>query len=182
MKSICVFLGSNYGNNPAYSKVAKALGCELAVRGLTCIYGGSCNGLMNELANAALRAGGEVIGITVQALRDREIYHQGLTELHVMPTMHERKNLMVQLADGFIALPGGIGTFEEFFEAYTLSLLGYHTKPCGLLNINGFFDPLEHMLETAKREGFLEYPYQHPIIRSADPTEMVNLMLKSENS
>ncbi len=182
MKSICVFLGSNYGNRPIYTEVAKALGYELASRGLTTIYGGSCNGLMNELANAALGAGGSVVGVTVQDLKNREIYHQGLTELHVMPTMHERKNLMIQLAEGFVALPGGIGTFEEFFEAYTLSLMGFHNKPCGLLNIDGYFDPLEFMLKTAKKEGFLKYPHQHSIIRSADPTEMVNLLLKKGNS
>lgn len=120
MKSICVFLGSSIGSDPAYMEAAGAMGRELALRGLTCVYGGSCTGLMNQLAVSALAAGWRVLGVTVQALKDNENFHQGLTELHVLPTMHERKNFMVQLADGFVAMPGGIGTFEEFFKVYTL--------------------------------------------------------------
>lgn len=178
MNSICVFLGSSDGNHPAYIETAGALGRELAERDLTCIYGGSCTGLMKQLADSALSAGGKVVGVTVQALKDREEFHQGLTELHVLPTMHERKNLMVQLADGFVALPGGIGTFEEFFEVYTLQQMGFHSKPCGLLNVNGFFKPLELMLETAEKEGFLKNPHQKAIIRAVNPGEMLDLMIK----
>lgn len=178
MNSICVFLGSSTGNHPAYIDTAGALGNELAVRGLTCIYGGSCTGLMKQLADSALAAGGKVVGVTVQALKDREEFHQGLTELHVLPTMHERKNLMVQLADGFVALPGGIGTFEEFFEVYTLQQMGFHSKPCGLLNVNGFFRPLELMLETAEKEGFLKNPYQEGIIRAGNPGELLDRLVK----
>ena len=178
MNSICVFLGSSNGNHPAYMEAAEAMGHELAVRGLTCVYGGSCTGLMKQLADSALAAGGRVIGVTVQALKDKEEFHQGLTELHVLPTMHERKNLMVQLADGFVAMPGGIGTIEEFFEVYTLGEMGFHSKPCGLLNVNGFYEPLELMLDTAEKEGFLKKPHQKSIVRAESPGEMLDLMMK----
>ena len=179
MNSVCVFLGSNSGNHPAYMDAARAMGFEIAMRGLTCIYGGSCTGLMNQLADSALAAGGKVIGVTVQALKDRENFHQGLTELHVLPTMHERKNLMVQLADGFVALPGGIGTFEEFLEVYTLGQMGFHQKPCGLLNVNGFYAPLELLLDKAENEGFLKTPYQQSILRAESPSEMLDLLQKA---
>ena len=179
MNSICVFLGSSIGNHPAYMAAADAMGRELAARGLTCVYGGSCTGLMNQLAESALAAGGKVLGVTVQALKDKENFHQGLTKLYVLPTMHERKNLMVQLSDGFVALPGGIGTFEEFFEVYTLGQMGFHTKPCGLLDVNGFYAPLELMLDTADKEGFLKNPYQQSIIRTEDPAEMLDLLQKA---
>jgi len=179
MKSICVFLGSSSGRHPVYMEAADAMGREIALRGLTCIYGGSCTGLMNQLADSVLTAGGSVLGVTVQALRDQENFHQGLTELHVLPTMHERKNLMVQLADGFVAMPGGIGTFEEFFEVYTLGQMGFHAKPCGLLNVNGFYGPLELMLDTAEQEGFLKTPHRRSIIRAENPAEMLDLMQKA---
>lgn len=178
MKSICVFLGASVGNHPVYMEAAATMGYELATRGLTCVYGGSRTGLMNQLADSALSAGGKVIGVTVQALKDKENFHRGLTELHVLPTMHERKDLMTQLSDGFIALPGGIGTFEEFFEVYTLGKLGFHDKPCGLLNINKFYDPLESMLENAEREGFLKASHQQSIIRAKSSIEMLELMLQ----
>ena len=178
MNSVCVFLGSSIGNHPAYMAAARAMGHEIAVRGLTCVYGGSRTGLMKELADSALAAGGKVIGVTVQALKDKENFHQHLTELHVMPTMHERKDLMIRLADGFVALPGGIGTFEEFLEVYTLGQMGFHAKPCGLLDVNGFYAPLELLLETAEREGFLRNPYQHAILRTENPIEMLDLLQK----
>jgi uncharacterized protein (TIGR00730 family) len=178
MNSICVFLGSSNGNHPAYMEAAEAMGHELAVRGLTCVYGGSRTGLMKQLADSALAAGGRVLGVTVQALKDKEEFHQGLTELHVLPNMHERKNLMVQLADGFVAMPGGIGTIEEFFEVYTLKEMGFHSKPCGLLNVNGFYEPLELMLDTAEKEGFLKKPHQKSIVRAESPGEMLDLLMK----
>jgi uncharacterized protein (TIGR00730 family) len=178
MKSICVFLGSSNGNHPAYLNAATAMGYELAVRGLTCVYGGSNTGLMKRLADSAKDAGGEVVGVTVQALKDKENFHHGLTELHVLPTMHERKNLMVELADGFVALPGGIGTFEEFFEVYTLQQMGFHSKPCGLLNVNGFYKPLELMLDMAEKEGFLRNNHQKSIIRSDSPGELLDQLVK----
>ncbi|TKB24010.1 TIGR00730 family Rossman fold protein [Desulfopila sp. IMCC35006] len=176
MNSVCIFLGSSSGNHPAYIAAAREMGHELAVRGLTCIYGGSRTGLMNQLADSALAAGGKVIGVTVQALKDKENFHQRLAELHVLPTMHERKNLMMQLADGFVALPGGIGTLEEFLEAYTLGQMGFHTKPCGLLNVNGFYTPLEMMLETAEKEGFLKKPYHQSILCAESSVAMLDLL------
>ncbi len=178
MKSICIFLGASVGNHPVYMEAAAIMGHELATRGITCVYGGSRTGLMNQLADSALAAGGKVIGVTVQALKDKENFHRGLTELHVLPTMHERKDLMTRLSDGFVALPGGIGTFEEFFEVYTLGKLGFHNKPCGLLNINKFYDPLEHMLENAEKEGFLKASHHQSIIRAKSPIEMLELMLQ----
>jgi uncharacterized protein (TIGR00730 family) len=176
MQAICVFLGSNTGNHPAYMEAAAALGRELALRGIICVYGGSSTGLMKQLADSALEAGGKVIGVTVQALKDKENFHTGLTELHVLPTMHERKNLMVQLSDGFIALPGGIGTFEEFFEVYTLQQMGFHNKSCGLLDVNDFFTPLELMLNRAEHEGFLKKPHKNSIFRSDSAAEIVDLI------
>ena len=178
MNSVCIFLGSSKGNHPSYMEAASQMGRELAIRGLTCIYGGSRTGLMKKLADSALAAGGRVIGVTVNALRDKENFHHGLTKLHVLPTMQERKHLMVQLADGFIALPGGIGTLEEFFEVYTLQMMGFHSKPCGLLNVNGFYTPLELMLDTAEKEGFLKYPHQSTIIRAETPGKMLDLLKK----
>lgn len=155
------------------------MGREIALRGLTCVYGGSRTGLMNLLAESALANGGEVVGVTVQALKDRENFHGGLSKLHILPTMHERKNLMVQLSDSFIALPGGIGTFEEFFEVYTLGEMGFHDKPCGLLNVNGFYDPLDAMLDKAEREGFLRTDHRQAIVRAENPTKMLDLLEKS---
>ncbi len=178
MNSICVFLGSSVGNHPAYMAAAQTMGHEIAVRGLTLVYGGSRTGLMKQLADSALAAGGKVIGVTVQALKDRENFHNHLTELHVLPSMHERKKLMIQLADGFIALPGGVGTFEEFLEVYTLGQMGFHEKPCGLVNINGFYAPLELMLETAEKEGFLKSPYRQSILCSESPVAMLDLLQK----
>lgn len=178
MKSICVFLGSNSGNHPSYLEAADQLGRELATRNITCVYGGSCTGLMNQLANSALNAGGNVIGVTVQALKDKEEFHKGITELHVMPTMHERKKLMVELSDAFIALPGGVGTFEEFFEVYTLKQLGFHSKPCGIVNVNNFYSPVDELLNKAEEEGFLKEPHEDAIVRSQDPVELIDLILK----
>ena len=177
MQSVCVFLGSSAGNHPAYMEATAALGRELAGRGLTCVYGGSRTGLMNQLAESVLEAGGEIVGVTVQALKDKEEFHTGLTRLHVMPTMHERKTLMIDLSDAFIALPGGIGTFDEFFEVYTLRQMGFHAKPCGLLDVNGFYEPMRLMLEKAGQEGFMKRPYQQAIAISADPAEMLDLLL-----
>ena len=180
MNSICVFLGSSTGNHPAYMTAAEAMGREIALRGLTCVYGGSSTGLMKQLADSALAEGGRVLGVTVQALKDKENFHHGLTELHVLPTMHERKHRMIELSDAFVALPGGIGTFEEFFEVFTLQQMGFHSKPCGLLNVNGFYEPLELLLTTAEKEGFIKTPHQESILRAESPAEMIDLLIKEE--
>jgi uncharacterized protein (TIGR00730 family) len=152
---ICVYAGSNPGADPAYAEAAADLARLLARRGIGVVYGGAHRGLMGILADAALEAGGEVIGVMPQALVDREIAHTGLTELHVVASMHERKALMAELADGFVALPGGAGTLEELIEIYTWSQLGLHAKPRGALNVNGYYDALAALLDHAVQEGFL---------------------------
>ena len=182
MDAICIFLGSSPGAAPVYAGAAVEMGRELAAHGLTCVYGGSDTGLMKLLADSALAAGGRVVGVTVQALREKEIFHPGLTQLHVVPTMHERKKLMVKLSDGFVALPGGIGTFEEFFEIYTLSLLGFHSKPFGLLNVNNYFAPLDALLDKAQQEGFLKAPHREVVLRADPPAEMLRRMKGSRES
>jgi len=154
-RRICVFCGSSAGENPAYAAVARELGRTLADRGIGVVFGGGKVGLMGVLADAALAAGGEVIGVIPDALVAREIAHTGLTKLHVVRSMHERKTLMADLASAFIALPGGYGTFEEFFEAVTWTQLGIHHKPCGLLNIDGYYDPLLALIEHAVSDGFI---------------------------
>ncbi|HKL00698.1 MAG TPA: TIGR00730 family Rossman fold protein [Desulfotignum sp.] len=176
MQSICIFLGSNPGADPVYARAAEEMGRQLAAHGLTCVYGGSNTGLMKLLADSALDAGGRVTGVTVQALRDKEIFHPGLTQLHVVSSMHERKMLMVELSDGFVALPGGIGTFEEFFEIYTLSLLGFHSKPFGLLNVNNYFAPLDALLDKAQQEGFLKVPHRKVILQADTPAAILRQM------
>ncbi len=132
---------------------------------------------MNQLAESVLEAGGEIVGVTVQALKDKEEFHRGLTRLHVVPTMQERKTLMIDLADGFVVLPGGIGTYDEFFEVYTLRQLGFHSKPCGLLDVNGFYEPLKQILGKAEQEGFMKQPYREAIAVSSDPSEMLDLLV-----
>lgn len=180
MKAICIFLGSEPGINPVYAEATQSMGKELAERGITCVYGGSDTGLMKLLADSALQAGGKVIGVTVTALRDREIYHPDLTELHVVSTMHERKRMMAELSDGFIALPGGIGTFEEFFEIYTWAKLGFHSKPCGLLNVNNYYAPLGALLDNAEQEGFLPSAYRDLVLRADTPAQILDLLTRKK--
>ena len=155
LKRICVFCGSSVGSLPAHAAAARELGRTLAERGLGIVFGGGKVGLMGVLADAALAAGGETIGVIPEALVAREIGHNGLTKLHVVRSMHQRKTLMADLADAFIALPGGYGTFEEFFEAVTWTQLGIHKKPCGLLNVNGYYDALLALLDRAVADGFI---------------------------
>lgn len=155
MKSICVYCGSNSGDNPAYVSAARAIGQTLARRGLTTVYGGGQVGLMGEVADAALGAGGKVIGVIPQFLALKEIAHMELSELHVVQSMHARKAMMVELSDGFIALPGGIGTMEELFEIWTWSQLGQHPHPVGLLNVDGYYDHLVAFLDQMTQSGFL---------------------------
>lgn len=155
LKRICVFCGSSVGSRPAYAAAARELGRTLGKRGLGIVFGGGKVGLMGVLADAALAARGEAIGVIPEALVAREIAHNGLTELRVVRSMHERKTLMADLADAFIALPGGYGTFEEFFEAVTWTQLGIHKKPCGLLNVEGYYDALLALLDRAVADGFI---------------------------
>lgn len=155
MNSLCVFCGSQPGASPAYAEAAALVGRALAGRGWTLVYGGGRVGLMGILADAALAAGGKVIGVIPAALARREVAHQRVTDLEVVDSMHERKARMAELADGFLALPGGIGTLEEWFEAWTWSQLGIHPKPCGLLNVAGYYDPLLAFLDRMTEERFL---------------------------
>ena len=155
MKTLCVYCGSNAGNDPAYASLASTLGTQLAENGLTLVYGGGNVGLMGIVADAAMQAGGDVIGVIPEQLMQWEVAHKGVTRLEVVDSMHTRKARMAELAEGFIALPGGFGTFEEFCEILTWGQLGFHAKPMGLLNVNGFYDPLLAMFERAVADGFL---------------------------
>lgn len=152
---ICVFCGSNPGRNGAYQQAAAEMGRLLAAEGIGLIYGGGRLGIMGTLADAALAAGGEVIGILPAAMNRPGIPHPGLSELHIVDSMHSRKAAMIALADAFIALPGGMGTLDELFETLTLSQLGYQPKPIGILNIDGYYDPLLGMIEHAIEHGFV---------------------------
>jgi uncharacterized protein (TIGR00730 family) len=176
LQRICVFCGSSVGANPAYAAAARELGRTLAERGLGVVFGGGKVGLMGVLADAALAAGGEVIGVIPDALVAREIGHSGLTKLHVVRSMHERKTLMADLASAFIALPGGYGTFEEFFEAVTWTQLGIHQKPCGLLNVDGYYDALLALLERAVADGFIREANRGLVLDAPDiPTLLAKL-------
>ncbi len=175
MRRICVYLGSNPGNHPAYTEAAVALGQELARQGIELVYGGSSTGLMGRLADACLEAGGQVIGIIPKLLQEKEIAHKSLTELHVVNSMHERKQLMADFSDGFIALPGGIGTLEEFFEVLTWNQIGYHAKPCGLLDVNGYYACLTDHLDRMTEEGFVMPAHRGMVMTSPDPAELIEL-------
>ena len=153
--SICVYCGSRPGNSPEFTTIAKQVGAWIGTNGGQLVYGGGRNGLMGTVADATLAAGGRVIGVIPRALVDKEQAHHGCTELLIVDTMHERKRIMAEHADAFIALPGGIGTFEEFFEVWTWRQLGYHDKPIGLLNINGYYDSLLAFLQTSVDSGFM---------------------------
>ena len=171
---VCVFCGSSHGLNPLFADAARALGAECARRGIGVVYGGGNVGLMGVLADAALDAGGEVIGVIPHGLVAREIGHQGVTTLHVVKSMHERKALMAALSDGFIALPGGIGTLEEFCEAVTWTQLGLQVKPCGLLNVAGFYDHLLALFEHARAEHFLRPTHSQIVLTDSDPAALLD--------
>lgn len=168
MKSLCVFCGSSPGRRPAYAELAAHVGQLVARRGLTLVYGGGRVGLMGTLADAALAAGGRVVGVIPQMLIDREVGHAGLSQLHVVRTMSERKLLMGDLSDSFLALPGGIGTMDELFEAWTWTQLGLHRKPCALLNQDGYYDPLLQFLDRAVEQGFLQPQYREALLVAGD--------------
>lgn len=156
MRRICVFCGSRMGVRPVYREVAETLGQTLAERNVELVYGGGNVGLMGAVADACLAAGGKVVGVIPRALLEWEVGHEGLTRLEVVDSMHTRKARMAELADGFIALPGGLGTFEELFEILTWAQLGFHAKPVGLLNVDGYYSPLIQMLDRGIAEGFMK--------------------------
>jgi uncharacterized protein (TIGR00730 family) len=170
MRRVCVFCGSSFGRDPLFRAAAIAFGQLVAKRGLGVVYGGGSVGLMGALADAALDAGGEVIGVIPEALDAREIAHRRLSKLHVVPSMHARKALMAELSDGFVALPGGFGTFEELFEVVTWAQLGLHAKPVLLLNVAGYFDPLLELVENALEAGFIKPEYRD-LVRVEDHPE-----------
>src|SRR5215813_9675976 len=176
MRRVCVFCGSKSGGRPVFAEAAQLLGRLLAERGLGLVYGGGHIGLMGVLADAALAAGGEVAGVIPQTLVDKELAHSGLTALHVVATMHQRKALMADLADGFAALPGGFGTADELFEILTWAQLGLHSKPIGLLNVAGYFDPLLAWVDHCVREGFLRPQHRALLQVSRDAEELLDML------
>ncbi len=176
MRNVCVFCGSSDGARPAYAGAARALGAEVARRGLRLVYGGGKVGLMGAVADAALAAGGEVVGVMPKALLEKEIGHGDLTDLKVVGSMHERKGLMADLSDGFLALPGGYGTFEEFLEVLSWAQLSYHEKPCALLDVGGFFGPLLGLFDRAVREGFVHPDHRALVLAGRDPAGLLDAM------
>jgi uncharacterized protein (TIGR00730 family) len=180
MKRICVFCGSNVGARPSYIAAAVALAKYLASKKISIVYGGGRVGLMGALADAALDAGGEVTGVIPQSLVAKELSHTGLKDLRVVASMHERKAMMADLADGFIALPGGYGTFEEFCEILTWTQLGLQRKPCGLVNVDGYYDLLLKMFDHAVDERFLKPVHREMVISAGTPELLLDRLLAYE--
>jgi hypothetical protein len=176
MQRLCVFCGSSVGTRTVYAEVTRQLGKVLAARGVGLVYGGGHVGLMGILADSVLELGGSVIGVIPQALVDKELAQAGLTQLHVVTTMHQRKALMADLADGFMALPGAFGTADELFEILTWAQLGLHAKPIGLLNVAGYFDPLRMWLDHAVREGFLRSAHRRLLLEAEDSERLLDLL------
>lgn len=173
MRRVCVFCGSNPGTNPLFKSVTQELGRCIAKAKLELVYGGGHVGLMGIVADAVLEAGGKVIGVMPESLLAKEIGHRGLTELKVVKSMHERKALMAELSDGFIALPGGFGTMEEFCEIITWAQLGFHKKPCAILNIDGFYDQLLKFFDKATECNFIKEPHRNLVLVSTSPSELL---------
>jgi uncharacterized protein (TIGR00730 family) len=176
MKRVCVFCGSSPGANPTYLASARALGSELAQRGLGLVYGGASVGLMGAVADGALSAGGEAVGIIPGALEAKELAHRGLSRLEVVGSMHERKARMAELADGFVALPGGMGTLEELAEILTWAQLGLHRKPCALLDVAGYWKPLVAFLDHAVQERFIRPEHRELLLVGDEPAALVDAM------
>lgn len=174
MKNICVYCGSNPGRLPEYRGAARLLGYEMADRGLGLVYGGASIGVMGAVADAVLERGGQAIGVIPYSLATKEVSHDGLDELIVVDSMHERKAKMAELSDGFIALPGGWGTIEEIFEMLTWAQLGFHEKPCGLLNVASYYDPLFAFLENAIEQQFVKEAYRPMIMMDEAPAALLD--------
>ncbi|RIK96729.1 MAG: TIGR00730 family Rossman fold protein [Proteobacteria bacterium] len=176
MKAVCVFCGSSPGARPGYRDAAERLAAAIAERRLALVYGGASVGLMGAVADAALAHGGEVIGVLPRALETKELAHRGLTRLDVVDSMHARKARMAELADAFVALPGGIGTLEEWFEVLTWSQLGLHAKPCGLLDVDGYFAPLLDFLDRAVAERFVAPAHRAMVLVERDPERLLAVL------
>ena len=174
IKNICVYCGSNVGSDPIYAEQAAVLGQVMVERGLGLVYGGSRVGLMGAIADAVLAAGGRAVGVIPEALMKKELAHKGLTELHVVQSMHERKTLMADRADGFIAMPGGVGTLEEIFEMWTWAQLGFHGKPCGLLNVAGYYDALAKFLDGTVESAFMQPQHRQMLAIESDPKRLLD--------
>jgi uncharacterized protein (TIGR00730 family) len=179
-KRICVFCGSSPGARPGYAEAAKSLARYLAANGITVVYGGGSFGLMGTLADATLEAGGDIIGVIPEGLLAREVSHTRIPDLRVVASMHERKAMMAELSDAFIAMPGGFGTFEEFCEVVTWTQLGLHKKPCGLLNVEGYYDPLLTLFDHALVEQFVKPAYRQIVISDTDPELLVERLFQCE--
>ena len=178
MKAVCVYCGSAIGARPVYAEAAKAFGRALVGADLALVYGGGSVGLMGTIADEVLGLGGRAIGVIPELLMSKEVGHVGLTELHVVADMHERKKKMADLSDAFVSMPGGVGTFEELFEVYTWAQLGYHQKPVALLNVDGYYDPLIAMLRHTVEEGFMRAPFLDMLQVASDPAEMIHALRK----
>lgn len=174
LKSLCVYCGSSTGRIEAYAEAARALAAAMVERGIRLVYGGASVGIMGVVADEVLRLGGEAVGVIPESLMRKELAHAGLTEMHVTPSMHARKTLMAELADGFVALPGGIGTFEEIFEVWTWGQLGFHRKPCGLLNVAGYYDSLIAFLDHAACEQFVRAEHRAMAVVESDPAALLD--------
>ena len=174
MNSLCVYCGSSSGRIDAYATAARALARAMVERGIGLVYGGASVGIMGVVADEVLRLGGRAVGVIPESLMRKELAHAGLSELHVTPSMHARKTLMAELADGFVALPGGIGTFEEIFEVWTWAQLGFHGKPCGLLNAAGYYDGLVTFLDHAASEQFVRADQRRMLVVEADPALLLD--------
>jgi uncharacterized protein (TIGR00730 family) len=173
-KKICIFTGSRHGASPEYAAAAKQLGHELVARGYGLVYGGGNVGLMNVIADTVLALGGVAVGVIPNALVSKEVAHRGLTKLRVVGSMHERKAVMAELSDGFIAMPGGIGTMEEFFEVLSWAQLGLHEKPCGLLNVSGYYDPLIQFLDHAVTDDFIKPKHRALMLVEQNPAKLLD--------
>ncbi len=176
MQSICVFSGSNFGVRESYARSAEALGRDIARRGWRLVYGGSQVGLMGVVADAALGQGGEVVGVIPEALMNKELGHHGLSELHVVASMHERKQMMSELSDGVVALPGGMGTLEELCEMLTWAQLGFHTKACGILNVDGYYDQLMAFFDHALKEEYVRPEHRGILLSDSQPAALLDAM------
>jgi uncharacterized protein (TIGR00730 family) len=175
---ICVFTGSRHGARSEYAEAAKQLGRDLVARNYGLVYGGGNVGLMTVIADTVLELNGHVTGVIPDALVSKEVAHQGLSDLRVVNSMHERKALMAELSDGFIALPGGIGTMEEFFEVLSWAQLGIHEKPCGLLNVAGYYDPLIHFLDHAVGQDFIKPKHRALLLVESEPAKLLDCFEK----
>jgi uncharacterized protein (TIGR00730 family) len=176
IQRLAVYCGAAPGNDPAYAEMARAMAGAMIERGIDLVYGGGRLGLMGIVADTMLSAGGKVYGVIPSSLVDLEVAHLGLTELHTVTTMHERKAKMTELTDAFVALPGGIGTLDELFEAWTWNALGFHAKPFALLNVNGFWDGLDAFMDTVVASGFLSSARREQLLMAHTPEEAINLL------